>query len=195
MCPPFDVVDLKACLQQHAHVPHLDVRRRELYPEQLCEYEIFGVDDPGREVSNRDASPAVKLFLPKWLSFLREHVHFCYACLIDELERRAILHRLSDSGKVPQQVAHNGARARGTKTWHLFRVASALFFEAKRGQLLRANPFNVIAKSLEPSSSRDRTRTCDPRINSPLLYQLSYSGRQPSKLLCRFAFLKRALVR
>ena len=26
-------------------------------------------------------------------------------------------------------------------------------------------------------SSRGRTRTCDPRINSPLLYQLSYSGR------------------
>jgi hypothetical protein len=27
-------------------------------------------------------------------------------------------------------------------------------------------------------SSRDRTRTCDPLINSQLLYQLSYSGRR-----------------
>ncbi len=27
------------------------------------------------------------------------------------------------------------------------------------------------------SSSRGRTRTCDPLINSQLLYQLSYSGR------------------
>ncbi len=29
-------------------------------------------------------------------------------------------------------------------------------------------------------SSRDRTRTCDPLINSQLLYQLSYSGRGAS---------------
>jgi hypothetical protein len=28
-------------------------------------------------------------------------------------------------------------------------------------------------------SSRDRTRTCDPLINSQLLYQLSYSGKTP----------------
>lgn len=44
-------------------------------------------------------------------------------------------------------------------------------------------------------SSRGRTRTCDPAINSRLLYQLSYSGRdeennrpealkEPSNLFC-----------
>ena len=34
--------------------------------------------------------------------------------------------------------------------------------------------------ALQRLSSRDRTRTCDPLINSQLLYQLSYSGRDAS---------------
>ncbi len=30
-----------------------------------------------------------------------------------------------------------------------------------------------------PSHSGDRTRTCDPLVNSQLLYQLSYTGSAP----------------
>src|SRR5439155_17664994 len=36
------------------------------------------------------------------------------------------------------------------------------------------------SRDLQGRSSRGRTRTCDPPVNSRLLYQLSYSGRETS---------------
>lgn len=57
----------------------------------------------------------------------------------------------------------------------IFRVAEASRFELE----LPESKSGVMTISLRPSrkaGSPSRARTCDPRINSPLLYHLSYRG-------------------
>ena len=44
-------------------------------------------------------------------------------------------------------------------------------------------PESVVAQRLpEAFNSRGRTRTCDPAVNSRLLYQLSYAGSTDQKV-------------
>ncbi len=41
---------------------------------------------------------------------------------------------------------------------------------------MRARLFSQVGQGIPLPSSRGRTRTCDPVVNSHLLYQLSYAG-------------------
>ena len=68
---------------------------------------------------------------------------------------------------VPAKSPYNG---------QILRPMCALY--RKRPAPRRADRFR---KSLCCFSSGDRTRTCDPLINSQLLYQLSYAGIDPRK--------------
>jgi hypothetical protein len=79
---------------------------------------------------------------------------------------------------VRHHVAHAQLRGRCGRDVGNMRIMPAAPTPAssRRGTPKNKTPRNVTGRSGE--DSRGRTRTCDPLINSQLLYQLSYSGKR-----------------
>ena len=128
-----------------------------------------------------------------------EHRLVAEAVLRRRLRRNEVVHHLNDDGQDnrPENLAvmargahigmHNAldpkraATVSATATWRRAgprTVVLVLTYPAKGRKPLSIREFRMrlLGGTALPESSRDRIRTCDPVINSHLLYQLSYAG-------------------